>query len=408
MTENARSRRSARCGAGAALVMALVTVAGGVGAAAPAAPASVFDESRTLAIEAARTRLRLFAGDFPEAADGTAPTDRPECPALSAESASGLAAAVGAEQGAGLTLQLDPWLARTTSDPELRPDSAAPGTVLGIPIVRCETVRPGDGELVRPSLLAIVLGDGVSFGDVVRLENLEGLLRVRPAAIGGELVGSCQGTEDTAVCVALWHSRNLVIGLSLEGPPAAVNTATAGALLAASVPVALDTLAVVIRPAPVCSADTIRADTGVVLIEEPTCDAGWAFGSTVECTSDLGCESRNVFHVEPDGWVHNGSIDITCTEALTRLGMTVVTAGRVAPQSCEADDPSLSTGSIRPGRQGTRVAALQIALVDLGYDLPVDGRYGPLTTSAVIDFQQRNGLIVDGIAGAQTRSSLGI
>jgi peptidoglycan hydrolase-like protein with peptidoglycan-binding domain len=115
-----------------------------------------------------------------------------------------------------------------------------------------------------------------------------------------------------------------------------------------------------------------------------------------------------VFHVEPDGWVYNGSIDVTCTENLTRLGMTVVTAREVAPESCNDNDPSLSTGSIRPDQQGSRVAALQIALVNLGYVLPIDGRYGPLTESAVVDFQERNGLIVDGIAGRQTQAALGI
>jgi murein L,D-transpeptidase YcbB/YkuD len=163
------------------------------------------------------------------------------------------------------------------------------------------------------------------------------------------------------------------------------------------------------------------------------CADGWAFGTTVECppptttattVSDSrlrrglrspavvqplqDCTALDVFHVEADGWVYNGSIDVTCTENLTRLGMTVVTAQEVAPEACNDDDPSLSTGSIRPDQQGSRVTALQIALVNLGYVFPVDGRYGPLTESAVVDFQERNGLIVDGVAGRQTQAALGI
>ena len=70
-----------------------------------------------------------------------------------------------------------------------------------------------------------------------------------------------------------------------------------------------------------------------------------------------------------------------------------MTASQIAPEPCDEDDPSLATGAIRPDRQGSRVAALQIALVNVGYDLPVDGRYGPLTESAVVDFQIRNGLV---------------
>lgn len=42
-----------------------------------------------------------------------------------------------------------------------------------------------------------------------------------------------------------------------------------------------------------------------------------------------------------------------------------------------------------------------------GYKLAVDGVYGPATTAAVIDWQRKHGLQVDGIAGAQTVASLG-
>jgi Putative peptidoglycan binding domain len=398
-------------------------------------PASVFDVSPSLAIEAARTRLRLFVDDNPEAAEGTVVADLPECPLISVESINDVASVVGQERGADLRLQLDPWLGRTTSDPELRPDSAAAGEVEGIPIVRCDSTRPVDGQVTRPALFAINLTGGVTFGDVVRLYGLEGVLAAQPADIGGQQVGSCFGTDDTATCVVLWSSRSLVLGLTLEGPPTAVNTSTAGAALTAAVPTVINSLAVVVQPAPVCSAETIAAETGVVLLGEPLCADGWAFGTTVECpppetttsTTTTGddtrltrgirspavfgiedCAAVDVFHVEPEGWNYDGSFDTTCTENLARLGMTAVTAREVAPVACDEDDPSLASGSIRPGQQGTRVAALQVALVNLGYVLPVDGRYGPLTEAAVVDFQLRNGIDPIGIAGPRTRGTLGI
>ena len=87
--------------------------------------------------------------------------------------------------------------------------------------------------------------------------------------------------------------------------------------------------------------------------------------------------------------------------------MTGVTAQKFAP-ACDASARVLRGGSIRPGATGTRVAALQVALVNLGYDLPVDGRYGPLTQAAVVHYQIGAGLIVDGVAGSQTQRSLGI
>jgi hypothetical protein len=432
MIELATKRRG-RCGAVVVALTAILLIGVGDPAAAQGLrPSSVFDVSPSLAIEAARTRLRLFTNDNPEPADGSVPANRPECPLISIDAMNGAASAVGAARGVDLRLQLDPWLARTTSDPELRPDTAPAGVAQGIPIVRCETSRPGDGQLTRPAVFAIDLNGGVTFGDVVRLYALEGVLATQPAGIGGRQVGGCLASDETSVCVALWSSRNLVIGMTLEGPPAAVNTSTAGAVLTTSVPTVINSLAVVTQPAPVCSGDTIRTQTGVAILGEPVCADGWAFATTVECppptttatsVSDArlrslrspavvqplqDCAALDVFHVESNGWVYNGSIDVTCTENLTRLGMTVVTAGEVAPESCDDDDASLSTRPIRPDQQGSRVTALQIALVNLGYVLPVDGRYGPLTESAVVDFQERNGLVVDGVAGRQTQAALGI
>jgi peptidoglycan hydrolase-like protein with peptidoglycan-binding domain len=88
--------------------------------------------------------------------------------------------------------------------------------------------------------------------------------------------------------------------------------------------------------------------------------------------------------------------------------MTAVTAAEVAPEPCDDADPSLAAGSIRPGQLGTRVAGLQVALVNVGYVLPVDGRFGPITEAAVVDFQVRNGIDPIGIAGPRTRATLGI
>lgn len=396
-----------------ALVVGVLSVSGqGVVSAdqsiAHARPASVFESARSLSIEAARARLGVFVAGNPVAVPGTEPaTPSAECPLASPDTMTSAATALSTIRSVNLQLLVDPWFASTATDPELRPSSAPAGVVQGVPIIRCTTNRPADGQVTRAEVFAVPLVDGVTFSDVARVHRLDPVLRVRPAGIGGEIVGSCFDTADTSVCVVLWQSRNLVLGLTLEGPPAAVSTSTAGTLFTNLVPVIVDTLAVVLRPPLQCTAEAIRLDTALALLEEPECHDGWAFGTTVPCPAETGCEVLDVFHVEPSGWVHNGSIDVRCAENLARLEMTAVTAQEIAP-ICDADDPSLRFGTIRPDTQGTRVAALQIALVNLGYDLPIDGRYGPITEAAVVDFQVANELTIDGVAGRQTQTALGI
>ena len=55
-----------------------------------------------------------------------------------------------------------------------------------------------------------------------------------------------------------------------------------------------------------------------------------------------------------------------------------------------------------------QVAGLQVALKSRGlYGGPVDAIQGPITTKAVFEFQRQEGLVIDGVAGKQTRKALG-
>ena len=57
-------------------------------------------------------------------------------------------------------------------------------------------------------------------------------------------------------------------------------------------------------------------------------------------------------------------------------------------------------------QNGSDVAAVQAQLIQLGYGPgPVDGWYGPLTRAAVVEFQQVQGIRVDGIVGPETRTT---
>lgn len=60
---------------------------------------------------------------------------------------------------------------------------------------------------------------------------------------------------------------------------------------------------------------------------------------------------------------------------------------------------------LKVGSYGEAVQTLQLRLKQLGYFSGTGtGYYGPVTRAAVIAFQQANGLIVDGVAGPNTRN----
>ena len=61
---------------------------------------------------------------------------------------------------------------------------------------------------------------------------------------------------------------------------------------------------------------------------------------------------------------------------------------------------------VQLGSQGADVSALQEILNKNGYSLSVDGIFGEKTQTAVKDYQQKNGLDVDGIVGVNTWTSL--
>lgn len=62
--------------------------------------------------------------------------------------------------------------------------------------------------------------------------------------------------------------------------------------------------------------------------------------------------------------------------------------------------------NLKKGSKGASVRWVQYELRLNGYDVAVDGNFGPLTEAAVCHFQFKAGLITDGIVGPKTRSKL--
>ena len=90
---------------------------------------------------------------------------------------------------------------------------------------------------------------------------------------------------------------------------------------------------------------------------------------------------------------------------------TPKTAATVAPgaQSWQTSTQDYNAGYpvLRVGSTGSDVSDLQARLTELGYYTgTIDGKYSTGTQSAVTEFQSRNGLTADGIAGRATQSKL--
>jgi len=64
------------------------------------------------------------------------------------------------------------------------------------------------------------------------------------------------------------------------------------------------------------------------------------------------------------------------------------------------------TKNVKYGSKGDDVKWVQHALNSKGYHLKEDGICGQLTVLAIRDFQERNGLVCDGIVGVKTREKL--
>lgn len=62
----------------------------------------------------------------------------------------------------------------------------------------------------------------------------------------------------------------------------------------------------------------------------------------------------------------------------------------------------INTLPLKKGMAGSDVRELQQILVDMGFDLKVDGVFGLATEVIIKDFQESQGIFVDGVVGSNT------
>ncbi|MEM8602684.1 MAG: peptidoglycan-binding protein [Cyanobacteria bacterium P01_H01_bin.121] len=94
----------------------------------------------------------------------------------------------------------------------------------------------------------------------------------------------------------------------------------------------------------------------------------------------------------------------TCSRGFTlaALAVTATTASWLA-------SPSATQAAVRPGDVCPIVGDIQQALANRGYNPgPVDNVFGGSTEAAVVAFQAREGLLLDGVVGRETGAALGL
>jgi len=102
----------------------------------------------------------------------------------------------------------------------------------------------------------------------------------------------------------------------------------------------------------------------------------------------------------------NGLVAVTPTTTVV-TPLPIVTTTPVVTTTPIAAPTPIITGTLRRGDRGPAVTELQRGLRSVGvYNGPITGYFGDLTENAVILYQRRRGLIVNGIAGPTTLTTL--
>lgn len=214
---------------------------------------------------------------------------------------------------------------------------------------------------------------------------------------------STSSTTSTTVTIPITAAATAVATTSTTAAPTTTTTAASTTTVAPSTTAATTTTLPTVTPtltALACTGAQLGADTGGAHAE-PTCLAGWAVEQP-PCTGP--CETALVYHATGAGWVADGEVSRACAAALTEVGMPPDVAETFALAPCPGD-PTGGTVVDR-GDSGDVVVGVQVALVNRGYDIEVDGRFGPATDSAVRHFQTAAALESDGRVGPETQAVL--
>ena len=174
---------------------------------------------------------------------------------------------------------------------------------------------------------------------------------------------------------------------------------------------------------PACDLSAVSADQDVSGLIKLECLGDWMI---TQSYPDCGeCEGVIPFHLENNEWKMYDPIYVYCYSVPDGYGpepegaitgesfifttLQIAVAGYPCDETNKGYHPESTADQLLYGDTGPRVAALQEALINVGFlEDSADGSYGPNTIRAVMNFQFSQNIPVDGIAGPNTHALLGI
>ena len=142
----------------------------------------------------------------------------------------------------------------------------------------------------------------------------------------------------------------------------------------------------------------------VIAVQQKLKELGFYSGSVdgVYCTGSIAAVKK---FQQQNGLTADGLVGSRTYAALMSASTGSSSNSGSDNSSSSSDSTSgqdYAEGTLSYGSSGTEVKKMQQALKALGYNVSADGSYGALTQMAVTQFQKRNGLTADGVAGSAT------
>ena len=142
--------------------------------------------------------------------------------------------------------------------------------------------------------------------------------------------------------------------------------------------------------------------TDVISVQQKLKDLGFYTGS-VDGVYGTGSMAAVKAFQRQNGLTADGLVGSrTYTVLMSATSGSTSNSGSDNSSSDSSSDQTYAEGTLSYGSTGSEVKKMQQALKALGYNVSADGSYGALTQMAVTQFQKRNGLTADGVAGSAT------